>query len=211
MAKKLMTQEEEVAELEKRLSAADAVVGKYSVKGKDQLDSFNQAIEVIFNSDYEDDLPLSKAKEIRTLILGRDSFIYGTSSFGFQRPSATEIQWGCDSGWEKDEVLAGYAVFSDGVNGACVIDRIDDMDTFDGWEEAEKMAEIDGHKFIPLKELKIPRSAVSDDFYSSRGGVGIDGKIHRYRYLDTPENRELLKEYLVPVRNRKAKEPDICR
>lgn len=73
----------------------------------------------------------------------------------------------------------GYAIFeSDNLpEGLLHIERIDDLNMFNSDFDAADQAEKDGIKLIPQSE--IPN----------------EYPINAYRYLDTPENREILNKY----------------
>lgn len=78
-----------------------------------------------------------------------------------------------DAGWSEEDAHRGYAIFvNEFGNGAEHIERIDEMDVFDSDEEAAEQAEKDGIKII--RDMK------------------FEGEDLQY-YIDTPENRELLK------------------
>ena len=80
-------------------------------------------------------------------------------------------------GWTEKDAKRGYAVFvSDYGNGAEHIEKIDEMDVFADDAEAAEQAEKDGIKII--RDMKF----IGEDY-------GL--------YLDTPENRELLKDLCV--------------
>lgn len=81
-----------------------------------------------------------------------------------------------DAGWSEEDAHRGYSVFiSDFGNGATHIERIDEMDVFDSDDEAAMQAEKDGIKII--RDLKFQSGHVAN-------------------YIDTPENRELLREFV---------------
>lgn len=82
-----------------------------------------------------------------------------------------------DDGWSRNDAEHGYAIFtSDYGNGAEHIQKIDSMDVFDDDEEAAEQAEKDGIKIIHDMEFDDENSAA---------------------YIDTPENRKLLKELAI--------------
>ena len=81
-----------------------------------------------------------------------------------------------EGGWCEADAHRGYSIFtSDFGNGALHIERIDEMDVFDSDDEAAMQAEKDGIKII--RDLKFQSGHVAN-------------------YIDTPENRELLKEFV---------------
>lgn len=78
-----------------------------------------------------------------------------------------------DEGYSLVEAQRGYVVAtSDYGNGATHIEKIDCMDAFGDDEEAARQAEKDGYKII--KDISLPQD-------------------EQAAYLDTPQNRELLK------------------
>lgn len=86
------------------------------------------------------------------------------------------IKEAMEAGWSEEDARHGYAIFSsDFGNGATHIERIDEMDVFDSDDEAAMQAEKDGIKII--RDLKFQSGHVAN-------------------YIDTPENRELLKEFV---------------
>lgn len=80
------------------------------------------------------------------------------------------------NGWNKEDARRGYAIcMSDYGNGAEHIEKIDIMDVFEDDEEAAEQAEKDGIKII--HDIELPEE-------------------HQAAYIDTPENRELLKSLI---------------
>lgn len=78
-----------------------------------------------------------------------------------------------ENGFTREDAERGYGVFtSDYGNGAEHIQRLDCMMIFDSDDEAAKQAEKDGIKIIHDMEFDDENAAA---------------------YIDTPENRELLK------------------
>lgn len=81
-----------------------------------------------------------------------------------------------ENGWNEEDARRGYAIcVSDYGNGAEHIEKIDIMDVFEDDEEAAEQAEKDGIKII--HDIELPEE-------------------HRAAYIDTPENRELLKSLI---------------
>ena len=77
-------------------------------------------------------------------------------------------------GFLEEDARRGYSIFtSDYGNGATHIERIDIMEVFESDAEAAEQAEKDGIKII--HDIELPEE-------------------HIAAYIDTPENRELLKE-----------------
>jgi len=82
-----------------------------------------------------------------------------------------------EAGWDETDARRGYAIFiSEFGNGAEHIERIDEMGVFDSDEEAAMQAEKDGIALI--HDMK------------------FEGCDFQY-YIDTPENRELLKDLVI--------------
>ncbi len=101
------------------------------------------------------------------------------------RPSGEQILTGLEDGWDFDDACNGYMIANsdDLPEGVTVIMRLDDMQVFGDDHAAALQAEKDGIKLIPKDEL---------DFRLDEDGE-IDERSH-YDYIDTPENRKLLKE-----------------
>lgn len=79
-----------------------------------------------------------------------------------------------EDGWLRVDAEKGYAIFtSDYGNGAEHIQKIDFMNVFEDDAEAAEQAERDGIKIIHDMEFDDENSAA---------------------YIDTPKNRELLKD-----------------
>lgn len=79
-----------------------------------------------------------------------------------------------EDGWAREDAEKGYAIFtSDYGNCAEHIQKIDFMNVFEDDAEAAEQAERDGIKIIHDMEFDDENSAA---------------------YIDTPENRELLKD-----------------
>lgn len=77
-------------------------------------------------------------------------------------------------GFSEEDANRGYGVFtSDYGNGATHIERIDIMEVFESDAEAAEQAEKDGIKII--HDIELPEE-------------------HQAAYIDTPENRKLLKD-----------------
>lgn len=86
------------------------------------------------------------------------------------------VEEGC---WSLEDASRGYAIFtSDFGNGASHIERIDEMGVFESDDEAAEQAERDGIKII--KDMKFNEE-------------------YKANYIDTPENRELLKNLAINV------------
>lgn len=81
-----------------------------------------------------------------------------------------------ENGWNEEDARRGYVIcVSDYGNGAEHIEKIDIMDIFEDDEEAAEQAEKDGIKII--HDIELPEE-------------------HQAAYIDTPENRELLKSLI---------------
>ena len=77
-------------------------------------------------------------------------------------------------GFLEEDARRGYSIFtSDYGNGATHIERIDIMNVFESDAEAAEQAEKDGIKII--HDIELPEE-------------------HQAAYIDTPENRKLLKD-----------------
>ena len=123
-------------------------------------------------------------KELEILIKGIDAFKYGEDSLSFIRPDADDIENGFDNGWDFKEICKGYAEFADGYNESNVICRLDDMMIFDSDSDAAIQAKKDGYQFLEVgKDIIFPEEMLNDD-------------IEYRNYIDTPENRTILKDFL---------------
>lgn len=123
--------------------------------------------------------------DIEALIKGYDALAYGKESLSFQRPDALQLKEAFENGdWKFDDILKGYAVF-DGLNGEKVpehICRIDDMMVFDSDNEAAQQWAADNRSNLLVNGVDIC----------------IAGSDKQYLvFIDTPENRELLKDNLL--------------
>lgn len=91
-----------------------------------------------------------------------------------------------EDGWSEDNAKRGYAIFTGTLgNGAEHIEKIDSIDAFESDEEAAKQAEKDGIKII-------------HDITFDESNIGY--------YIDTPKNRQLLKELGYESNNDRLKE-----
>jgi len=123
-------------------------------------------------------------KELEILIKGLDAFNHGEEALTFTRPNADDIEIGFDNSWDFEEVCKGYAEFADGYNESNVICRLDDMMIFDSDSDAAIQAKKDGYKFLEVgKDIIFPEEMLNAD-------------IEYRNYIDTPENRKILNEYL---------------
>ena len=123
-------------------------------------------------------------KELEILIKGKDAFEYGEDSLSFIRPDADAIENGFDNSWDFEEICKGYAEFADGYNESNVICRLDDMMIFDSDSDAAIQAKKDGYQFLEVgKDIIFPEEMLNDD-------------IEYRNYIDTPENRTILKDFL---------------
>ncbi len=123
--------------------------------------------------------------DIEGLVKGYDALKYGLESLSFIRPDALQLKEAFEDGdWKFDDILKGYAVF-DVLNGEKVpehICRIDDMMVFDSDNEAAQQWAADNRSSLLVNGVDIC-IAGSDKQY-------LD-------FIDTPENRELLKDNLL--------------
>ncbi len=153
-------------------------VGTY-YSNEEKGEYINKALNEILNAISIEGV---KPEEIETLVRGKDVAEHGEKGLYFIRPNAKQIQAGLDWNWELGDVIKGYTI---GENGECSkgelsVMKIDDMQLFDSDAEAAEQAKEDGIKLIPKKELNFGRS----------------NNMKKYRYIDTPENRKLLSEYI---------------
>lgn len=102
-----------------------------------------------------------------------------------KRPDGEQILTGLEDGWDFDDVCNGYILANDQdlPTGVLVIMQIDDMQVFGDDHSAAIQAQKDGIKLIPKDELHFEPD---EDGYSDERSY--------YDYIDTPENRKLLKE-----------------
>jgi hypothetical protein len=91
-----------------------------------------------------------------------------------------------EDGWSEDNAKRGYAIFTGTLgNGAEHIEKIDSIDVFESDKEAAEQAERDGIKII-------------HDITFDESNIGY--------YIDTPKNRQLLKELGYESNNDRLKE-----
>ncbi len=132
--------------------------------------------------EYDNQVP--SYKELEILIKGLDAFNHGEEALTFTRPDADDIENGFDNGWDFSEICKGYAEFADGYNESNVICRLDDMMIFDSDSDAALQAKKDGYQFLEVgKDIIFPEEMLNDD-------------IEYRNYIDTPENRTILKDFL---------------
>lgn len=171
--------EEDAFETAKKFITVPPSEKKASISNKEMSKYISKALDEIKNAI---DIDGVKPEEIEALVRGKDCAEHGREGLFFIRPDAKQIQAGLENGWEPEEVVKGYTI---GENGDCTkgelsVMKIDDMQLFDSDIAAAEQAQKDGVKLIPKKELHF----------------GRDNDMKHYRYIDTPENRELLAEYL---------------
>ena len=94
---------------------------------------------------------------------------------GNKRPTQEMVNAYIDD-WSED-AKRGYAIFDFDCTGMLEIEMINEMEIFDGDEEAVEQAIKDGIKIIPIEELP-------DNFDRSYLG-----------WIDTPENRKAIEDY----------------
>lgn len=123
--------------------------------------------------------------KLEALVKGRDAVLVGEKSLSYIRPNAEEMQKGSEEGWYFDEFTKGYAVFQNpdlSLKGCITpkfIARIDIMDTFENDSDAANQWKMDTHgKLMQERE----NMWIGDEYLECNF------------YLDTPENRAILKE-----------------
>ena len=132
---------------------------------------------------FSENAPESLNHDFEILLKGKDSVENGIDSLGFVRPDSEQMKIGLENGWDFEEACKGYIIAgSDELpDGVEVIQRIDDMGVFDSDEAAAIQAQADGVKIIPSYKLS----------FSNNDPMSY------YSYVDSPENRELLKDYIL--------------
>lgn len=130
-------------------------------------------------------------EDLVSLIKGRDAVLYGEESLNFIRPNKENIELGLENYWaDFDVITTGYScASSSSIKDAVNIEKIDDMDVFDSDVAAAKQYGIDHN--VPIFEEK------------QTIWIGDDNNEY-YSYPDTPENRKVLKDYLIdePVKEK---------
>lgn len=90
--------------------------------------------------------------------------------------STDVIEEAIEFGWNEEEAKRGWSYFEDAdLPGILVIERLDDMDVFEGDLEAGQFAKACGEKLFSLQGCEYPLNA--------------------YFFKDTPENREAVLQY----------------
>ena len=129
--------------------------------------------------------------DLVSLIKGHDVVFYGEESLNFIRPNKENIELAFENNWsEFDAITKGYSLASSSsIKDAVNIEKIDDMDVFDSDVAAAKQYGIDHN--VPIFEEK------------QTIWIGDDNNEY-YSYPDTPENRKVLKDYLIdkPVKEK---------
>lgn len=129
--------------------------------------------------------------DLVSLIKGHDVVLYGEESLNFIRPNKENIELAFENNWsEFDAITKGYSLASSSsIKDAVNIEKIDDMDVFDSDVAAAKQYGIDHN--VPIFEEK------------QTIWIGDDNNEY-YSYPDTPENRKVLKDYLIdkPVKEK---------
>ena len=129
--------------------------------------------------------------DLVSLIKGHDAVLYGEKSLNFIRPNKENIELAFENSWsEFDAITKGYSpASSSSIKDAINIEKIDDMDVFDSDVTAAKQYGIDHN--VPIFEEK------------QTIWIGDDNNEY-YSYPDTPENRKVLKDYLIdePVKEK---------
>lgn len=181
-----------IFEVVKRQENAFEIAKKYldEIDDSKEYDEFQKShfVTKLFNQLKqgwnEHDTQPPSYKELEILIKGIDAFEYGEDSLSFIRPDADDIENGFDNGWDFSEICKGYAEFADGYNESNVICRLDDMMIFDSDSDAALQAKKDGYQFLEVgKDIIFPEEMLNAD-------------IEYRNYIDTPENRKILNEYL---------------
>lgn len=123
--------------------------------------------------------------DFAALNIGRDAILDGEESLSYKRPSAEDLRWGIEEGWDFNEFTRGYAIFQNPDNNLKggmtpeFISRIDMMDTFESDKDAASQWEKDTHGSIMQERVNM--------------WIG-DEDLEYYSYPDTPENRKIMKE-----------------
>ena len=129
--------------------------------------------------------------DLVSLIKGHDAVLYGEKSLNFIRPNKENIELAFENNWsEFDAITKGYSpASSSSIKDAVNIEKIDDMAVFDSDVTAAKQYGIDHN--VPIFEEK------------QTIWIGDDNNEY-YSYPDTPENRKVLKDYLIdePVKEK---------
>ena len=151
-------------------------LGREPVKGRIKQDENRRDMIRLPNGNY------LLLKDLEALVKGRDTVNFGKDSLSFIRPNAEQMQEGIEHGWWWNSVITGYfAASSSSIKGAVNIEKIDDMNVFEHDSDAAKQYGID-HNCRILEEKK--------DIW-----IGDDYNEY-YSYPDTPENKEVLKEFM---------------
>ena len=122
--------------------------------------------------------------DLETLIKGNDAVIYGEKSLDFVRPDRISLELGIEDDIPFNDLIRGYFVFdSEDLKVPRHIEHWDYMEVFDSdYDAAQQWCRETGGKLLENGK----------DIWIS------DEKLEHYCYPDTPENREALKEYLLP-------------
>lgn len=122
--------------------------------------------------------------DLETLIKGNDAVIYGEKSLDFVRPDRIALELGIEDDIPFNDLIRGYFVFdSEDLKVPRHIEHWDYMEVFDSdYDAAQQWCRETGGKLLENGK----------DIWIS------DEKLEHYCYPDTPENRKILKEYLLP-------------
>lgn len=122
--------------------------------------------------------------DLETLIKGNDAVIYGEKSLDFVRPDRISLELGIEDDIPFNDLIRGYFVFdSEDLKVPRHIEHWDYMKVFDSdYDAAQQWCRETGGKLLENGK----------DIWIS------DEKLEHYCYPDTPENRKILKEYLLP-------------
>ena len=124
--------------------------------------------------------------DLVSLIKGHDAVLDGEKSLDFIRPNKINIEQAFESNWKEfDAITTGYSpASSSSIKDAVNIEKIDDMDVFDSDIAAAKQYGIDHN--VPIFEEK------------QTIWIGDDNNEY-FSFPDTPENRKVLKSYLIDM------------
>ena len=125
--------------------------------------------------------------DLEALIKGNDAAIYGEKFLDFVRPDRVSLELGIEDNIPFKDLIRGYGdnffSESEGVKVPVHIERWEYMEVFDSdYDAAQQWCRETGGKLLENGK----------DIWIS------DEKLEHYCYPDTPENRKILKEYLLP-------------
>ncbi|MDY4525189.1 MAG: JAB domain-containing protein [Treponema sp.] len=125
--------------------------------------------------------------DLEALIKGNDAAIYGEKSLSFVRPDRASLELGIEDNIPFKDLIRGYGddfvSESEGVKVPRHIERWDYMEVFNSDYDAAQQWKLEtGGKLLENGK----------DIWIS------DENLEYFNFPDTPENREALKEYLLP-------------